>query len=732
MSNNDAIREVALNSRAQALSYLGQENWGRAFAHLTLCLKLEQSWQEELQEQLSDCLCSWGKQLEEESRYKDLLHCYQQALEIYPNNHEVLNNLGAHLFRMGHLEEAKSFFEKALAIKKDFLPAAHNMENLTSTLVERWHFRMLNDSIRNESYREAILKKIRQGFSKVLDIGTGTSLLSLYAVQGGAKRVFACECSAAMIEIAKEVILDNNVESKIELLQKMSTDLSIPADIPSRVSLVVTETLDAGVFGENVLQTLIDAWDRLLLPQSRNLVSPRAGSRNGIVVPFGVKIYAAGVQCAAISRMNTLEPSVWDALGLGLEGTRLAAAQNEAYNSEKLEYVAGGYTFITSPVAVLEVNFNDPQDLQKHLAGEHDKKMEVSCCDAGQIDAFVSWFVLQVDEDLKLSSEPGKKSCWEQAVFALSVPLELQSGQTVNIAVSSSHGLLKIQPDSQELTPEIMLTECVAIEMLNDSTWTRSMQMVANSFKGKAGLKVLDLSPFPYLGLLLLKMGVCDKLRCSGRCMSLARKVAGDNCDLDDFNKADKLDCFDLIILYPCTPEGELDQETILYVSQLRKRLSPQGVMLPKCLSIIGQIWNSDWLESVSQLQTDEHVSGFKIASHVNKYKLKRHLDLRLQSTPHAVLSEPKEIFSVKLCEHLTEEPAKSELPLISTGKVTAVAHWFQFDYGQGVEFQTNQIDSYPRQAAVLLEDNMTVHEGQKLKIESCLQAGVVNIKVSL
>ncbi|CAB3387208.1 Hypothetical predicted protein [Cloeon dipterum] len=563
---------------------------------------------------------------------------------------------------MGHLEEAKSFFEKALAIKKDFLPAAHNIENLTSILVERWHFRMLNDNIRNESYREAILKKIRQGFSKVLDIGTGTSLLSLYAVQGGAKRVFACECSAAMIEIAKEVISDNNVESKIELIKKMSTDLSIPADIPSRVSLVVTETLDSGVFGENVLQTLIDAWDRLLLPQSRNLVSPRAGSRNGIVVPFGVKIYAAGVQCAAISRMNALEPSVWDALGLGLQGTRLAAAQNEAYNSEKLEYVAGGYTFITSPVAVLEVNFNDPQDLKKHLAGEHDKKMEVSCCDAGQIDAFVSWFVLLVDEDLQLSSEPGKKSCWEQAVFALTVPLELQSGQTVNIAVSSSHGLLKIQPDSQELTPEIMLTDRVAIEMLNDSTWTRSMQMVASSFKGKAGLKVLDLTPFPYLGLLLLKMGVCDKLRCSDRGMSLARKVAGDNCDLDDFNKADKLDCFDLIILYPCTPEGELDQETILYVSHLRKRLSPQGVMLPKYLSIIGQIWNSDWLESVSQLQTDEHVSGFKIASHVNKYK----------------------------------------------------------------------IDSYPRQAAVLLEDNMTVHEGQKLEIESCLQAGVVNIKVTL
>jgi type II protein arginine methyltransferase len=42
---------------------------------------------------------SWGKLLEVQERYADLFGCYEQAIEIYPENEQILNNLGAHLFR---------------------------------------------------------------------------------------------------------------------------------------------------------------------------------------------------------------------------------------------------------------------------------------------------------------------------------------------------------------------------------------------------------------------------------------------------------------------------------------------------------------------------------------------------------------------------------------------------------------------------------------------------------
>lgn len=99
--------------------------------------------------------------------------------------------------------------------------------------VDRWHFTMLNDKQRNNAFEQAIRKRISQGYDTVLDVGTGTGLLSLYAKDAGATKVYACECSEAMMLIAKDVFEFNNA-SDIKLISKLSFDLKIPMDIPER------------------------------------------------------------------------------------------------------------------------------------------------------------------------------------------------------------------------------------------------------------------------------------------------------------------------------------------------------------------------------------------------------------------------------------------------------------------------------------------------------------------
>lgn len=54
--NAEAAKEVALNSRTKAEAHLTQGNWGRAFAHLLLCVKLQPIWKSELQSAVSNCL----------------------------------------------------------------------------------------------------------------------------------------------------------------------------------------------------------------------------------------------------------------------------------------------------------------------------------------------------------------------------------------------------------------------------------------------------------------------------------------------------------------------------------------------------------------------------------------------------------------------------------------------------------------------------------------------------
>lgn len=101
--------------------------------------------------------------------------------------------------------EAKCCFEKILSIEPNFLKSYQNLDNVKLQLVERWHFGMLNDRGRNLKYKTAIKKAIQKHASvRALDIGTGTGLLAIYAVECGAEQVYACEQSPVMCCLAKK------------------------------------------------------------------------------------------------------------------------------------------------------------------------------------------------------------------------------------------------------------------------------------------------------------------------------------------------------------------------------------------------------------------------------------------------------------------------------------------------------------------------------------------------
>lgn len=92
---------------------------------------------------------------------------------------------------------------------------------------------MLNDKHRNNAFGCVIRKRISQGYNTVLDVGTGTGLLSLYAQNAGAKKIYACECSPVMLKIAEKVFETNDAKNVI-LLPKLSSELVIPTDITER------------------------------------------------------------------------------------------------------------------------------------------------------------------------------------------------------------------------------------------------------------------------------------------------------------------------------------------------------------------------------------------------------------------------------------------------------------------------------------------------------------------
>src|SRR3989344_5211689 len=68
-----------------------------------------------------------------------------------------------------------------------------------------FHRLMLNDQIRMDSYEVAIKEVIKPGMT-VVDIGVGTGILSLWALEAGAKRVYGIDINKKIIEKAKKRI----------------------------------------------------------------------------------------------------------------------------------------------------------------------------------------------------------------------------------------------------------------------------------------------------------------------------------------------------------------------------------------------------------------------------------------------------------------------------------------------------------------------------------------------
>ncbi|KAL7982008.1 hypothetical protein Chor_001065 [Crotalus horridus] len=453
VSQETGRRELVSRSLQSAQHCLEDRDFGTAYAHYLLVLNIAPEFKNDVKEAFQLTLFKWAEELDSLSRIQDLFDCYEHALELYPNDEVIYNSMGEHLFRLGFRDEAAAYFHKAVKLNPDFPDAKENFYRVANWVVERWHFIMLNDYNRNLLYQKAIQKAVHSGYRSVLDIGTGTGILSMFAKKAGASPVYACELSKTMYELAYEVLAANNLDGEIKLLHMKSFGIEIPKHIPERVSLVITETVDAGLFGEGIVESLIHAWEHLLLPPEPK--DGRDDSKNyGRVIPAGATMWGMAVECKEIRRHHRVE--VKEIAGVCLPETLkfcspTSASLNssetlEPYTTEKLSRIHGGYKALTEIFQVMTVNFNNLQEL-KNLSISKPSKMNIPIIKDGILDAVVVWFTLQLDDELTLSTSPNVDTCWEQAVYPVQGLLDhsVKSGDRVAMEICCQDCYLRIQ-----------------------------------------------------------------------------------------------------------------------------------------------------------------------------------------------------------------------------------------------------------------------------------------------
>lgn len=416
-------RELISRSVHSAEQCLREQDYGTAYAHFLLVLSLAPELKEDFKETFQYALFKWSEELYALNRSQDMFNCYEQALELFPNDDVICNSMGEQLFRLGFRDEAAGYFYKAVKLNPNSVDAKENFYRVANWLVERWHFIMLNDVQRNRLYQKAIGNAVQAGCKTVLDIGTGTGILSMFAKSAGASHVYACELSKTMFDLACEVVAANHMEGEIKLLHMKSHDVRVPEHIPEKVSLVVTETVDAGLFGEGIVETLIHAWKNLLLEPK-----PKGANWDGYgqVIPAGAVVYGMVVECAEIRRHHRV--FVNEVAGVNLEDavqfsspvhcSPKSSDVHEPYATERMSRVPGGYKALSQPFLALTVDFNSLQDLESIASGKS-CRISVLVQEQGQLDCFLTWFVLHLDNEHSLSTGPSEETCWEQAIFPI-------------------------------------------------------------------------------------------------------------------------------------------------------------------------------------------------------------------------------------------------------------------------------------------------------------------------
>jgi type II protein arginine methyltransferase len=119
---------------------------------------------------------------------------YKYGISVVGEHSTLLHfNYASYLCSIGKFIDGMWHFRKSLHIQPSFLAARESLDNLLNYAVDRWHFRMLNDTARNSAFDQAIQQVVKElsesnPGKKVtcLDIGAGTGLLSMMAIRAGA------------------------------------------------------------------------------------------------------------------------------------------------------------------------------------------------------------------------------------------------------------------------------------------------------------------------------------------------------------------------------------------------------------------------------------------------------------------------------------------------------------------------------------------------------------------
>ena len=255
------------------------------------------------------------------------------------------------------------------------------------------HEEMIKDKIRTGSYKKAIENnKIIFKDKIVLDIGSGTGILSIFAAKAGAKHVYGIEY-ADIADYSKEIIKQNNLSDKITIIQSKVEEANLPVD---KVDIIISEWMGYFLLYESMLDTLLFARDKWL-------------KKDGYLLPDKAQIYLAGIQ-DSLYKYNKIDS--WD----NVYGFNFSVLKNPALAEPIIDNFPNN-NIISNSCKIFDIDLYTVKVEDLDFSAGY----EIIFNKDDTFNGFVTWFDVEFDKlpnKVTLSTSPYEPSThWKQVMF---------------------------------------------------------------------------------------------------------------------------------------------------------------------------------------------------------------------------------------------------------------------------------------------------------------------------
>jgi histone-arginine methyltransferase CARM1 len=277
---------------------------------------------------------------------------------------------------------------------------------------------MLADHVRTSTYQDAILKNAETDFRDkvVMDVGTGTGILAFFALQAGARKVYAVEASDAS-DTARILAENNGYGDRMHIIHGKVEDI----DLPEKVDIIISEPIGFLLVHERMLESYVTARNRFLKP-------------GGVMFPTTGAIILAPYTDESLYKEQQAKIAFWGTRDFyGVDMTALLPKANKEYFSQAVVGTFPPSALLSQDRTVHEVDFSvvNNDELQGFVI-----PFSFSIDKTAIMHGIGGWFDLQFlgsTETVVLSTAPECPTThWYQCRMMFHSPIAVNKGQSVS------------------------------------------------------------------------------------------------------------------------------------------------------------------------------------------------------------------------------------------------------------------------------------------------------------